>query len=111
MKHIPDRKHKNFERRSNSVIVQPDDLEVGQLIAIHAFKYSDEPGPFHGMAVRVKAINLPFVVALPMMDVNDSPVTLDVRFLNLMKVTEEYAKAQAISQPHLPAEQSQQDAN
>ena len=88
MKPIPNHKARPFCRQTKSVIVQADDSEVGQLVAVHAFKYSKEPGAFHGIAVRIKATNLPFVIAQPMMDVNHPPVTPDVRFLYLMKVTE-----------------------
>jgi hypothetical protein len=91
---------KAHETRASGVVLRPDDLEVGQYVALYSFKPApNKPSPFHGQAVRVKAINLPYVVGQPTTDPSHAPVTLDVRFMNLMRVTEEFAMAQAIMTP------------
>jgi hypothetical protein len=88
------------ERKSS--ILAPDDLEVGGLYTVHSLKGSDQPIPIAGLAFRVTAINLPFFVAR-LANPTVPPVTLDVRYLDFMRVSEEYAKAQAgADQPESP---------
>jgi hypothetical protein len=83
------------KRKKKGLLLAPDDLEVGRFIAVHSTKGSNRPLPFFGLAAEVKAINLPFLVVR--MVGTDEIVTIDVRLLNIMPVTREFAHAQA---PH-----------
>ena len=47
-----------------------------------------------GVAHRVKAINLPYLVAVPLHDPKARPIVYDVRRLRLMEVSAEFARAQ-----------------
>lgn len=76
--------------------VQADDLEKGQLLAVHSIKDTTENNQIMGQAFKVAEICLPFMTV----NLVSSPwhvVTLDARYLNFMRVTEDYAKSQA---PH-----------
>lgn len=84
------------KHKKKGLLLAPDDLTIGKYVAVHSVKGSDQAFPFLGHAAEIRAINLPFVVVKPVghpeMD------TLDVRFLNLMPVTEEFVKAQTPQQ-------------
>jgi hypothetical protein len=54
----------------------------------------EEPVPIAGMAFRPLALNLPFVVGKLAADPQHPSLTLDVRFLTFMRVTDEFVKAQ-----------------
>lgn len=84
------------KRRRNGLLLAPDDLEVGKFIAVHSVKDSDQPLPFFGIASEIRAIDLPFVVVKPVG--NHETATIDVRYLNLMPVTQEFVQAQAPQQ-------------
>jgi len=92
------------KRKRSSLLLAPDDLEVGKFIAVHSVKGSDQPLPFFGIASEIKAIDLPFVVVKPVS--GNETATIDVRYLNLMRVSEEFVLAQAPQvgkeEEHLP---------
>lgn len=81
-------KHK--QRRRTGVIVPPDDLDLGRWYAVHSDNFQ-----FAGMAFRIIAMSLPFVVGRTACD-PAHPVTIDTRHLTLMKVDEDFANAQRI---------------
>lgn len=81
-----------LNRRKKGLLLAADDLEVGKYVAVHSAKESNDPLPFFGVAAEVRAINLPFVVVQPV-GCKDT-ATVDVRYLNLMPVTEEFVRAQ-----------------
>lgn len=84
---VPVVKHKGM-------ILATDDITVGDWIAVYKIKESDTPQPIYGQAMKVTAINLPFVLGKLAVEPRHPPVTLDVRYLDLMRVNEDYAKAQ-----------------
>jgi hypothetical protein len=80
------------------LLVQPDDLQVGEYYAVHGIKNDPaEAHPIFGQAFRLKAVNLPFVVGTLVSDPEHPALTFDVRYLNLMRVTPDFVKAQAPS--------------
>jgi hypothetical protein len=79
--------------RRNGLIVQPDDLEVCQYYAVHGLKDGSEV-QIAGMAFKLLAMNLPFLVGKLASDPTHPPLTFDSRFLAFMKVTDDYVKAQ-----------------
>ena len=78
--------------RKKGLLLAPDDLEVGRLVAIH--HASMEFRQLRGISLLIAAINLPFVVArlVPRPDI--PPLTLSVRDCRFMPVTEDFAAAQ-----------------
>ena len=88
------------KHQGTGLIVQADDLEVGQFFAVYGQKFGlEEPIPVSGMAFRVTAMNLPFVVGKLACDLAHPPITFDARFLNFMKVSEDYVQAQRPETP------------
>ncbi len=81
------------QRRRNGLILAADDLQKGLLVTIHHWRDRREWGM--GVALRIDAINLPYVVAQPLNDAEARAAILDLRRLRLMRVTEEFARAQA----------------
>lgn len=81
-----------IHRKKKGLLLAADDLEVGKHIAVHSVKWTKDPMPFFGVASEVKAINLPFVIVQPVGSTETA--TLDVRYLNLMPVTDEFVRAQ-----------------
>jgi hypothetical protein len=80
--------------RRKGLIVQPDDLGIGEFYAVYGLKReSEEPVQISGMAFRLMAMNLPFVVGRLVSRPNP-PLTFDSRFLTFMKVSEDYVQAQ-----------------
>lgn len=80
--------------RSRGLLVQADDLEVGHFYAVYGSKIDpDEPIQISGMAFRLMAVNLPFVVGRLVSNPNP-PLTFDSRFLTFMRVSEDYVMAQ-----------------
>lgn len=75
-------------KKHRGLIVPSDDLNLGQWYAVHSDTF-----PFAGMAFRIIAMNLPFVVGRTACN-PAQPVTIDTRHLALMKVDDEYANAQ-----------------
>ena len=84
---------KNTKRKG--LIVQPDDLEIGEFYAVYGTKNGpdEEPIQISGMAFRLMAMNLPFVVGRLVSRPNP-PLTFDSRFLTFMRVSEDYVMAQ-----------------
>jgi hypothetical protein len=85
---VPVQKHKGL-------VLAPDDVTLGDWIAVYKVKENDTPQPIYGQAIKVTAIQLPFILGKLAVEPRHPPVTLDVRFLDLMRVNEEYAKAQS----------------
>jgi hypothetical protein len=79
-------------RKRKGLLLAPDDLAVGRFIAVHSIKGSSQLLPFFGLASEVMAINLPFVIVRPVG--GHDPATVDVRYVNLMPVTDDYVRAQ-----------------
>lgn len=52
--------------RRTGVIIEPDDMDVGQFYTVHSTKIgSDHSLPIAGMAFRLTAMNLPFCIGKP----------------------------------------------
>ena len=81
--------------RTTGMFVQPDDLEVGLFYAVHSTKHdAAHPVPIAGLAWRLTAMNLPFVVGKLAPDPAHPLVTFDLRWLNVMKVSYDFVQAQ-----------------
>ena len=80
--------------KHKGIILAPDDIELNQYICVHSIKGTKESAPILGQSLHVKAINLPYVVGMVLSDPSKPVITLDYRYLNFMKVTPEYVKAQ-----------------
>lgn len=77
------------------VVVAEDDLEVGEHYAVLGLKRgSDEPLQIAGMAFKLLAVNLPFLVGKLAYDPALTPLTFDARFVTFMRVTPDYVHAQ-----------------
>jgi hypothetical protein len=85
------------DRRRNGLLLAADDLQRGQLVTIHHWRDRREWGM--GVALRVEAINLPYLVVQPLNEAEARPAILDLRRMRLMRVSEEYARAQASGSP------------
>jgi hypothetical protein len=77
--------------------LQADDLEVGKYIAVHSIKGTDHPRAFFGQSAQIKAIELPYLVILPVG--SDETATIDIRYMNVMAVSDEFVKAQTPPPP------------
>ena len=85
------------KRKRKGLLLAPDDLAVGRFVAVHSLKgviVTEVAGPLalFGDAAVITAINLPFVVARFV--ASNNIVTLDVRHINLMPVTDDFVRAQ-----------------
>jgi hypothetical protein len=89
------------QRRRNGLILAADDLQKGLLVTIHHWRDRREWGM--GVALRIDAINLPYVVAQPLNETEARPAILDLRRLRLMRISEEFARAQANNGSSAPA--------
>jgi len=79
-------------------LVAPDDLEIGQHYAVHSLRQNPGmPLPIAGEAFRLIAVQLPFVVG--QLVAQDAPLTIDLRFINIMRVSEQFAVAQRPTTP------------
>jgi hypothetical protein len=83
--------------RSGTLLME-DDLEAGQLICVHSIKGTTDAAPIMGQSLTITSVCLPYFTAILYAD-PDELLTLDVRYLRLMKVTEEFAKAQKRMKP------------
>lgn len=81
------------KRRKTGLIVQPDDLNIGEWYTVLGMKNEMDAFPYAGMAFRITAMNLPFIVGRPAID-PPHPITIDSRYMNLMKVSDDYVMAQ-----------------
>ena len=69
---------------------------VGNTLPVYDLKQAPtELAAIMGQAVEIKAMQLPFLVGKVIADPNKGSATLDVRFLRLMRVSKEFAAAQA----------------
>jgi len=75
------------------MLLAPDDLEVGKLVAVH--DAIQEFRDLRGTSLKITAINLPFIVAKPLLRPDCLPITLSVGECDFMSVSEEFAAAQA----------------
>ena len=80
------------ETPRKGALIQEDDLEAGMLLCVHSIKGMNDAAPIMGQAMTVNAICLPFFMAT--IYGSGEMLTLDVRFLRLMKVTQEFADIQ-----------------
>lgn len=81
--------------RRTGLLVEPDDLTVGEFFAVHSTKVDPNlPVPIAGMAFKLTAMNLPFCIGKLVCDPAHPPVTFDTRFLRFQKVTFDFVQAQ-----------------
>src|SRR5690242_5361577 len=83
--------------RKKGIVLPFDDIQVGDWIAVYRIKDVDTPQPIYGQALKVTSISLPFVIGRLASERGQPPVTLDSRFLEVVRVSEEYATAQGAS--------------
>jgi len=94
------------EQKRGGLLLAEDDLEVGQYVCVYNLKRTPEEGAtILGQSLKVQAICLPYFVGQLLSDPSEPVLTLDCRFLSLMKVSEEFVNAQqagakAMMQPH-----------
>lgn len=82
------------KHRTSGLIVQPDDLEMGQFYTVLGLKNASmEPVPIAGMGFRIVAMNLPFVIGRLASNPTNT-VTFDARYLNFMRVSDDFVLAQ-----------------
>lgn len=94
---------KTKKAKKKGLLVYPDDLKIGEHYAVVGLKRSpNQPVGIAGQAFELTAINLPFLVGKLAGDPSPSPVTLDVRFLNFMRVSPEYVQAQKPEATEVP---------
>jgi hypothetical protein len=74
--------------------IPEDDLAIGQFVCVYNLKKTDECAPIIGQSLEVKAVCLPFFVGKLLSDPSEPTLTLDCRYLNLMRVTKEFVDAQ-----------------
>lgn len=93
--------------RKGGMMLAEDDLEVGQYVCVYNLKKEPNEGaPIMGQSLHIKAICLPYFVGQLLSDPSEPVLTLDVRYLNLMRVTKEFVEAQ--QQGAKAAQQQQQ---
>ena len=81
--------------RTNGLVVQADDLQIGGFYAVVGLKRDkNRPVPISGQAFKVKAIDFPFMIGKLVSDPGNPPITFDVRYLSFMRVSLEYVQAQ-----------------
>jgi hypothetical protein len=86
---------KQERRTMKGAILAEDDLEVGQHVCVYGLKRApDEGAPIFGQSFEVKAICLPYIVGQLLSDATKPTLTLDCRYLHLMRVTKEFVEAQ-----------------
>ncbi len=72
-----------------------DDLEVGQYVCVFNLKREPQDAvPIMGQSILIKAVCLPYFVGQLLSDSSEPILTLDCRFLNMMRVTKEFVDAQ-----------------
>jgi hypothetical protein len=70
-------------------------MEVGQFVCVYNLKQQpNEMAPIMGQSLEIRAICLPYFVGQLLSDPDQPILTLDCRYLNLMKVTKEFVEAQ-----------------
>jgi hypothetical protein len=91
--------------KRGGLVMAEDDLEVGQYVCVYSLKRNpDEGAAILGQSLQIKAICLPYFVGQLLSDPAEPVLTLDCRFLRLMKVSDEFVAAQRegakMMQPH-----------
>jgi hypothetical protein len=82
------------EKRGGLILAE-DDLTVGQYVCVYNLKHAPEEGAaIMGQSLKIQAICLPYFVGQLLTDPSQPFITLDCRFLSLMKVSEEFVQAQ-----------------
>jgi hypothetical protein len=77
------------------IMLREDDMEVGQFVCVYNLKQQpNEMAPIMGQSLEIRAICLPYFVGQLLSDPDQPILTLDCRYLNLMKVTKEFVEAQ-----------------
>lgn len=76
------------------LVCQPDDFTVGETYCVLGLKRGRRPISMAGQAFKIVAINLPFIVVDIATFQQTPPVTIDTRFVNIMKVDRAFALAQ-----------------
>ena len=98
---------KSVHPKRRGVLLAEDDLEVGQHVCVYGLKRAlNESAPILGQALEVKAICLPYFVGQLLSDASRPTLTLDCRFLRLMRVTKEFVAAQEAGAQIVPAPQA-----
>ena len=82
-----------MDAKSNRILLSPDDIELNDHITIHSSKLGDAPMQGMGMLFQVKAINLPYICCHSWTPFGASPCVLDTRYMNLMRVNNEFIVA------------------
>ena len=80
------------ESTHKGVMLAEDDFEIGLLVAVHSLKGTLDSNAIMGQPLRFKAICLPYIVATLVLE--NKAITLDARYLNFMKISEEFVAAQ-----------------
>ncbi len=81
--------------RKCGVVMAEDDLNVGDYVCVYSLKKTPEEGaPIMGQSLHIKAICLPYFVGQLLSDPSEPVLTLDCRYLHLMRVTKEFVDAQ-----------------
>jgi hypothetical protein len=81
--------------RKVGVVMAEDDLNVGDYVCVYSLKKTPEDGaPIMGQSLHIKAICLPYFVGQLLSDPSEPVLTLDCRYLHLMRVTKEFVDAQ-----------------
>jgi hypothetical protein len=89
------------ENKRGGMILQPDDLDVGMSVCVYSLKQKpDEGAAILGQSLKIQAICFPYFVGQLLSDPSEPVLTLDIRFLNLMKVSDEFVKAQQAGVKH-----------
>lgn len=81
------------ELKHGGMLIREDDLEKDQLLCVHSIKDTPEAAPIMGQAFLVTAICLPYFTA-KLVSNPQEVLTLDCRYVNLMRVTQDFAEAQ-----------------
>lgn len=85
-----------MKHKKKGLLLHADDLEVGRLCTVY-----QGPPYMTGLALKITAINLPFIVVTPYDPTKPAPITLDIRTTPLMAVTKDFAEAQLDRYPDL----------
>jgi hypothetical protein len=81
------------------LLTAPDDLQVGRFYAVYGIKNDHaETHPIVGQSFRLTAMDLPYLMGELVSDPAHPALAFDVRYLDLMRVTPDYVRAQAPSQ-------------
>ncbi|MFY4731190.1 hypothetical protein [Nitrospira sp. BLG_2] len=82
-------------RKEVGLRLAEDDLNVGDYVCVLSLKQQPKQGaPIMGQSMQIKAVCLPYFVGQMLSDPDEPTLTLDCRFLNLMRVDEAFVKAQ-----------------